>query len=93
MKNFIVVVYDIKDDNTRNRVCNTLKNYGTHVQLSVFECVLDASQYQRMKRSIERLIDVDEDLVRFYKLCESCRKKCELLGEGEFTEDSDIYIV
>ncbi len=92
-KTFVVVVYDIKDDRTRTRVCNTLKNYGSRIQLSVFECNLSSKQYERMKVEVERLLNIEEDRIRFYRLCKDCVSRCELIGEGEFTEDAEIYLI
>lgn len=37
MKQFIVVSYDVVDDRRRTKVMKTLKNFGAHVQYSVFE--------------------------------------------------------
>lgn len=92
-KTFVVVVYDIRDDRTRTRVCNALKNYGSRIQLSVFECNLSHKQYEKMKEEVKRLLDIEEDLVRFYRLCKECVSRCELLGEGKFTEEVDIFLV
>lgn len=92
-KDFIVVAYDISDDSTRTKVCNALKNYGNHVQLSVFECVLKEREYERMKKEVKELIDEKVDLVRFYRICKSCVARSELLGEGSFTQDCDIYMI
>ena len=41
---FYVVSYDIVDDARRTRVHATLKDYGTPVQYSVFECDVDAKR-------------------------------------------------
>jgi CRISPR-associated protein Cas2 len=38
---FIVVSYDISHDRRRARLSRELKNFGTRVQYSVFECVLE----------------------------------------------------
>ncbi len=92
-KTFVVVAYDIRDDRTRNRVCNTLKNYGSRIQRSVFECNLNRRQYEKMKEEVRRLLDIEEDLVRFYRLCKECVSRCELLGEGQFTEDVEIFLI
>lgn len=91
-KTFVVVVYDIRDGRARTRVCNTLKNYGSRIQLSVFECNLSSKQYEKMKEEIKRLLDIKEDLIRFYRLCKDCVCRSELLGEGEFTEDVDMFL-
>jgi CRISPR-associated protein Cas2 len=92
-KDFIVVAYDIRDDTVRTRICNSLKNYGNHVQLSVFECVLDGKAYERLKRELREMIDEKEDLVRLYKLCTKCVARSELLGEGSFSSDTDLFMV
>ncbi len=92
VKHFVVVVYDIPNDRVRTRVCNELKNYGDHVQLSVFECVLSEDKYLEMKEALRDIIADHEALVRFYKLCQACVERSELLGEGSFARDVDIYV-
>ncbi len=89
---FVVVVYDIPCDRVRTRVCNELKNYGDHVQLSVFECVLSEEKYLQMKEALEEIIEGAEASVRFYRICRSCVERSELIGKGSFASDVDIYI-
>ncbi|MEO0129902.1 MAG: CRISPR-associated endonuclease Cas2 [candidate division WOR-3 bacterium] len=90
---FIVVSYDISDDQRRRRVFNICKDYGTHVQYSVFECNLDSIQLRRMHGRIQSVIDATEDNVRFYILCESCKGKIMVEGSGSVTEEVEVYIV
>jgi CRISPR-associated protein Cas2 len=92
VKHFVVVVYDIPSDRVRTRVCNELKSYGSHVQLSVFECVLSEGKYLEMKESLEEIIEGEAALVRFYKMCSACVERSELIGDGEFAHDVDIYV-
>ena len=40
-----VVAYDIRQDRRRNKVMNTLKDFGLRVQYSVFECELTARRH------------------------------------------------
>jgi len=40
-----------------------------------------------------REVDLAEDRVRIYRLCESCRAKLEILGQGEVTEDPAVYLL
>jgi CRISPR-associated protein Cas2 len=70
---YIVVSYDIADDKRRNKVMNELKNYGTHVQYSVFECDLSSTQVREMKMKLRKLIKQSEDSIRYYFLCKGCR--------------------
>ncbi|MBC7230891.1 MAG: CRISPR-associated endonuclease Cas2 [Actinobacteria bacterium] len=92
VRHFVVVVYDIPNDRVRTKVCNELKNYGDHVQLSVFECVLSEGKYHEMKEALEEIISDNEALVRFYKICQSCVERSEIMGEGVFSHDVDIYV-
>ena len=90
---FIVVSYDITDDKRRNKVADTLKNYGTRVQYSVFECLLDVAYLEKLTRELSVLINKEEDTVRIYRLCQSCIEKIKVLGKGKITQDSDFFIV
>lgn len=92
VKHFVVVAYDISDDRVRNRVCSELKNYGEHVQLSVFECLLDEEKYRELKAALEKIVEDHEATVRFYKICQSCVERSEIIGDGTFAHDVDIYV-
>lgn len=92
MKHFVVVVYDIPNNRVRTRVCKELKNYGDHVQLSVFECVLSEEKYREMKGELEEIISDAEALVRLYKICQTCVERSEIIGEGVFAHDVDLYL-
>lgn len=80
MKLFVVVSYDIKEDKRRNRVLKIMKDYGQHVQYSVFECFIEKTAYLKMRARLEKQIQKEEDSIRFYFLCEQDRKKIERLG-------------
>ena len=90
---FITVSYDIRDDRRRNQVLNILKDYGTNVQYSVFECNLTQEQLNTLKKKIESIIKMDEDNVRFYLLCGACKDKVIVVGQGTITEDEEVYVV
>lgn len=85
-RQFILIVYDISDDRRRTRLHNTLLNYGTPVQYSVFECLLDAKDEQRMKKAVRRVIRPRKDALRFYYLCASCVPRTEVTSGVEITE-------
>jgi len=90
----VVVSYDITDDRRRNKLAGILKDYGTRVQYSVFEVAVNTGQFKKMRRAIEKVINISEDSVRFYFLCEACLNKMLLLGKGEeFTREEDYFIV
>lgn len=89
---FYVVSYDIPDDKKRNHVAKTLLDFGTRVQYSVFECIMDDDG---VKRLIARLSDLvsDEDSVRLYALCAKCENAALVLGTGRTTKDENVYIL
>ncbi len=89
----VVVSYDIKNDRRRNKVCKTLKDYGEHIQYSVFECLLRDKELDRMAKRISSLIDQNDDNVRIYLLCAACRGRARVIGQGKVTEDPDVLVV
>lgn len=89
----IVVSYDIPSDRRRTKLAHALEDFGRRVQLSVFECLLEEDQLQRMKWKIDRLVDAEEDSVRIYRLCGGCAPKMEVVGLGERSEDPEVYIL
>jgi len=77
---FVLVSYDIPDDRRRTKVMQTLLDFGRRVQFSVFECDLKARDMDRLLKKLGRLVNQDEDNVRFYFLCESCLPKALVMG-------------
>ena len=47
------VAYDITDDKRRNRVAKILKDFGTRIQYSVFECNTDRRALLRLRNRLE----------------------------------------
>jgi len=93
-RQFIVVVYDISNDRRRVKLHNLLRDYGTPVQYSVFECYLKPDRAEKMKKSVIKLIKKKVDHVRFYTLCKSCLKRIEVPGSREvLTEPPDALVV
>jgi len=88
---FFVISYDIKNDKKRTKVCNALKDFGNHVQYSVFECELKEKDYSKMLSKILPLIDKNNDSLRIYSLCGACKKKITVYGVNNVLEE-DILI-
>ncbi len=89
-----LVSYDVPDDRRRNRVAKLLQGYGERVQYSVFECVLDDDQYAALRRRMARLVNAQEDSVRFYRLgtARQAATVVEVLGIGRVTERPVVYL-
>ncbi len=71
----VIVCYDVvtetKEGRRRlRRVARTCEGIGQRVQKSVFECRVDAMQFEALERKLLDIIDSDEDCLRFYRLTE-----------------------
>ena len=90
---FVVVAYDIPDDRRRERLHKALLNYGTPVQYSVFECLLEEKELARMKRAVERVIKPRLDHVRYYYLCGTCQGRVEATMGKEAVKEEKVLVV
>lgn len=88
-----VVCYDISSDPVRDRMSRTLLDFGSRIQESVFECVLNGELYAEMMARLQRLSLGPEDRVRVYRVCERCVEQVEIYGTGDITRDPDFYVV
>ena len=90
---FVVVVYDISHDRRRTKLHDTLLNFGTPVQYSVFECILDGERLEKMKAAVMRVIKPRKDRVRFYYLCQSCLARTEITSGPEVLHETEVIVV
>jgi len=90
---FVVVAFDVPDDRRRGRLHKTLLSYGTPVQYSVFECLLEERELARMKRAVRRAIKPRLDHVRYYYLCGVCQGRIETTMGPEVAGEEDSLVV
>ncbi len=69
----ILVTYDVSTETREgkrrlSRVAKKCEAHGQRVQNSVFECILDYSQYISLQAELKRIINISEDSLRFYNL-------------------------
>ncbi len=64
----VVVCYDVSEDKRRTKIHKVLKSYGQWMQYSVFECDLTDTQYARLRRRLQKLIQPETDNILFYFL-------------------------
>jgi CRISPR-associated protein Cas2 len=90
---YVMISYDIKSDTRRQKIYTALKDYGTWVQYSVFECHLSEKEYRALRQRLKPLIqEEDADNIRFYQLCGECQQQIEYLG-GKSSTDKVKMIV
>lgn len=94
----VLVTYDVEtaseDGNKRLRkVAKECLNYGLRVQNSVFECVLNESQFVILRNNIEEVIDCELDSVRFYFMGNNWERKIEQIGkQTSYNVSSELII-
>lgn len=84
----VLITYDVSTVSSGGRkrlrkVAKACQNYGQRVQNSVFECVVDAAQFEALKIELINIIDVEKDSLRFYRLGNNFKTKVEHIGIKE----------
>ncbi|MDZ4666382.1 MAG: CRISPR-associated endonuclease Cas2 [bacterium] len=74
-KKFILVCYDIVDDQARNKTSALLEEFGIRVNYSVFECMLSESELRKLMVQIELRLNLKTDKVFYYTVCMDCFTK------------------
>ena len=68
MRNTFLVTYDICDDKRLRRVFKTMRDFGDHLQYSVFECQFTPVDLARCRDALKQIINHGEDQVLFVDL-------------------------
>lgn len=75
MNMLVIVSYDVSTETAAGRkrlrrVARVCESTGQRVQKSVFECRVDAAQFEELEHRLLAEIKPDEDCLRFYRLTE-----------------------
>ncbi|MEG2014218.1 MAG: CRISPR-associated endonuclease Cas2 [Clostridia bacterium] len=94
---FVIVTYDVSvvsnDGRTRLRkVAKECVNYGQRVQNSVFEVNIDYGQFLMLKDRLIKLIDENQDSIRFYYLGDKWQRKVEHIGTKKGYNSEGVLI-
>lgn len=81
----VVVSYDVSTTDPAGprrlrRVARACVDFGQRVQNSVFECIVDPTQWTQLKLRLLAEIDAEWDSLRFYFLGANFRKRVEHHG-------------
>lgn len=84
----VLITYDVSTTTPEGRkrlrkVAKACQNYGQRVQNSVFECIVDSAQFAKLKIELIKLINTEEDSLRFYTLGNNYNNKIEHVGVKE----------
>lgn len=94
----ILITYDInvtsgKGQKRLRKVAKKCEDYGVRVQNSVFECIVDATQFAKLKHELLKIIDSESDSLRFYRLGEKYNTKVEHYGTKYTIQVEDTLIL
>jgi len=81
----VVVAYDVNTESEKGRkrlrrVARVCENCGQRVQNSVFECLVDAAQWTRVRARLVQEINQEDDSLRFYFLGDNWKRRVEHVG-------------
>jgi CRISPR-associated protein Cas2 len=75
-----LVAYDISSPKRLRYVAKACEDYGIRVEYSVFECDLSERDFNALWHRFLDIINLDEDAVLAYKICNKCVKDIKSLG-------------
>lgn len=90
---FYLLAYDIRSDQRRAKIARLMEAYSGRVQGSVFEGYLTPEELEKLLRKAKKVMQEKEDSLRIYCLCQTCRSKVRLVGQGEVTQPPGVMIV
>lgn len=94
----IIVTYDVSTETREGRrrlrrVAKICESTGQRVQKSVFECKVNAMQYEELERKLLSEIDETQDSLRFYRLTEPADTKIKEYGNFRTIDFEGTLIV
>lgn len=81
----VVISYDVNTEDTAGRrrlrrIAKLCMDWGQRVQFSVFECLVDYSQWLKLRHSLLAEMDTEKDSLRFYLLGNRWQQRVEHVG-------------
>ncbi|MBD5157620.1 MAG: CRISPR-associated endonuclease Cas2 [Butyrivibrio sp.] len=94
----VLITYDVnttspKGERRLAHVAKICTNYGQRVQNSVFECIVDSTQFAIVKNQLKEAIDIEKDSIRYYILGEKYKNRIEHIGVQKSFDLSGTLII
>jgi CRISPR-associated protein Cas2 len=96
MRNTYIVCYDVADPKRLRRVFKVCKDFGQHLQFSVFECDLSLGEKLQFEEKLAGEIKREEDQVLFIRLGpaeQRGQREITALGIPYINVDSSCFVV
>lgn len=94
----VLVSYDVSTTDAAGRkrlrkVAKQCQNYGQRVQNSVFEIDTDYGTFLKVRDALLKLIDQEQDSLRFYYLGNHWERRIEHFGAKESYDPEGVIIL
>lgn len=94
----LVIAYDVDTTNSAGakrlrKVAKLCERYGSRVQDSVFEVLLDSAQLVGLKAGLEKIIYKETDSIRIYRLGNTYKNRIEILGRANRIETDEPLLL
>lgn len=81
----VLITYDVNTENNEGKrrlqkIAKQCMNKGQRVQNSVFECLVDPTQFKELKNRLEKIANPKTDSLRYYYLGKKWRYRIEHFG-------------
>lgn len=90
-KHHVLIIFDVTNDKRRRTLTKALKSFGTRIQKSAFECILDVYQYDRLVARLKKTINKEEDVLKIYRFTD--RVETITIGNMKEVEDEKFEII
>lgn len=94
----LVVAYDVDTTSKAGakrlrKVAQFCERYGSRVQNSVFEVLVDPAQLIALKSGLGKIISPDTDSVRIYRLGSNYKNRIEVMGRASPVEAGEPLLL
>ncbi|WP_336433214.1 CRISPR-associated endonuclease Cas2 [Ferroacidibacillus organovorans] len=94
----VLITYDVNVSTPIGRkrlrhVAKQCQNFGQRVQNSVFECLVDPTQFTQLKHRLEAIVDPKTDSLRYYFLGSNWKRRVEHFGAKETYDPEGVLII
>lgn len=94
----MLITYDVNTETSDGKkrlrkIAKECQNYGQRVQNSVFECLIDPTQFSQLKTKLEAIMDPKTDSIRYYNLGKNWKNRVDHVGAKEsYDPEGFLYI-
>ena len=88
-----LVIYDITDDELRNKISQTCKDYGlVRIQKSAFLGNINSQRRKSLTKSLERRLGSNLGNIQIFVICNADMRLRKIIGSSGYDKQSDNTI-